>query len=180
MKMAVQYWLNRGERARTKVLAFRGGYHGDTLATMAVCDPDEGMHALFAGVLPQQLIAPLPVNEASRAALETLLAREAGRVAAILVEPLVQGAGGMLFHDPAVLATLREMATRHGAFLIFDEIFTGFGRTGSLFACRRRGRRARHPDAVQGADRRNNGAGGDDRHASACSTASGRTRRRTR
>ncbi len=134
MKMAVQYWLNRGERARTKVLAFRGGYHGDTLATMAVCDPDEGMHALFAGVLPQQLIAPLPVNEASRAALETLLAREAGRVAAILVEPLVQGAGGMLFHDPAVLATLREMATRHGAFLIFDEIFTGFGRTGSLFA----------------------------------------------
>ncbi len=135
MKMAIQHALNRGDRERTRIVAFRGGYHGDTLATMAVCDPDEGMHALFAGALPQQIIAPLPVDEASCAALEAILAREEGRVAAILVEPLVQGAGGMLFHEPAVLATLRTLADRHGALLVFDEIFTGFGRAGALFAC---------------------------------------------
>ena len=135
MKMAIQAALNRGERQRTKILAFRGGYHGDTLATMAVCDPDEGMHTLFKGVLPEQIIADLPTDDASRDALEALLARDGERIAAILVEPLVQGAGGMLFHDASVLATLRELATRHGCLLIFDEIFTGFGRTGRLFAC---------------------------------------------
>ncbi|MGD0633632.1 MAG: adenosylmethionine--8-amino-7-oxononanoate transaminase [Beijerinckiaceae bacterium] len=134
MKMAIQFWLNRGARGRTRILAFRGGYHGDTLATMAVCDPEEGMHALFKGVLPEQIIADLPVDEASRQAFETLLAREAGTIAAILVEPLVQGAGGMLLHAPGVLATMREAATRHGVLLIFDEIFTGFGRTGAMFA----------------------------------------------
>ena len=134
MKMAIQFQLNRGERRRTRILAFRGGYHGDTLATMAVCDPDEGMHALFAGVLPEQIIAPLPVDAASRAALEAVLARETGRIAAILVEPRVQGAGGMLFHDAGTLAVLRELADRYGALLVFDEIFTGFGRTGTLFA----------------------------------------------
>ncbi len=135
MKMAIQAALNRGERQRTRILAFRGGYHGDTLATMAVCDPEEGMHALFKGVLPDQLIADLPVDEATSAALEGLLDREGERIAAILVEPLVQGAGGMLFHDAAVLHRLRAAATRHGALLIFDEIFTGFGRTGRLFGC---------------------------------------------
>ncbi|WP_158809121.1 adenosylmethionine--8-amino-7-oxononanoate transaminase [Beijerinckia sp. L45] len=135
MKMAIQFGLNRGDRGRTKILAFRGGYHGDTLATMAVCDPEEGMHAMFKGVLPEQIIADLPVDDASRAGFEALLARDADKIAAILVEPLVQGAGGMLFHAPEVLVTLRKAATRHGILLIFDEIFTGFGRTGSLFAC---------------------------------------------
>ena len=135
MKMAIQTALNRGERGRTRILSFRGGYHGDTLATMAVCDPDEGMHALFKGVLPEQVIADLPVDDETSLAFDALLAREGERIAAILVEPLVQGAGGMLFHDGAVLQRLREAATRHGALLIFDEIFTGFGRTGSLFAC---------------------------------------------
>ena len=135
MKMAIQAALNRGERGRTKILAFRGGYHGDTLATMAVCDPEEGMHALFKGVLPEQVIADLPTDEGRRDALDTLLEREGHRIAAILVEPLVQGAGGMLMHEPEVLATLRDAATRHGCLLIFDEIFTGFGRTGRLFAC---------------------------------------------
>jgi adenosylmethionine-8-amino-7-oxononanoate aminotransferase len=134
MKMAIQAALNRGER-RTRILSFRGGYHGDTLATMAVCDPDEGMHALFRGVLPEQVIADLPVDEAASLALDRLLDREGQTVAAILVEPLVQGAGGMLFHEAGVLRRLREAATRHGALLIFDEIFTGFGRTGHLFAC---------------------------------------------
>ncbi|ACI49941.1 adenosylmethionine-8-amino-7-oxononanoate aminotransferase [Gluconacetobacter diazotrophicus PA1 5] len=139
MKMAVQYWLNRGQSGRTRLVAFRGGYHGDTLATMAVCDPEEGMHSLFAGVLPQHVITDLPCDAASCAALDHLMETEGQHVAAILVEPLVQGAGGMLFHDPATLRALREIADRHGVLLILDEIFTGFGRTGSLFACQQAG-----------------------------------------
>jgi len=139
MKMALQFWVNSGVSGRTRFLAFRGGYHGDTLATMTVCDPEEGMHALFAGVMPAQVIADLPVDEASTAALDALLAERSGEIAAILVEPLVQGAGGMLFHSPDVLRRLRDLADRHGVLLIFDEIFTGFGRTGSLFAMQQAG-----------------------------------------
>ena len=135
MKMAIQFFLNRGERDRTKILAFRGGYHGDTFATMAVCDPDDGMHAHFRGVLPEQIIADLPRDAETAVALDAILARHGDRVAAILVEPLVQGAGGMLFHDVEVLAHLRAAATRHGCLLIFDEVFTGFGRTGAMFVC---------------------------------------------
>ena len=135
IKMAVQYWLNRGVRGRTRLVAFRGGYHGDTLATMAVCDPEEGMHSLFSGVLPLHHIVDLPRDTASEAALDSLLAAEGHGIAAILVEPLVQGAGGMLFHDAEVLRRLRRLADRHGVLLILDEIFTGFGRTGAMFAC---------------------------------------------
>jgi adenosylmethionine-8-amino-7-oxononanoate aminotransferase len=135
MKMALQYWINRGVRGRTRFLAFRGGYHGDTLATMTVCDPDEGMHSLFAGVMPQQVIADLPTDPSRAAALDALLTQHAHELAAILVEPRVQGAGGMLFHDDDTLRTLRHLADTHGLLLIFDEIFTGFGRTGDLFAC---------------------------------------------
>jgi len=134
MKMALQFQINRGVRGRTKFLAFRGGYHGDTLATMTVCDPEEGMHSLFAGVMPEQVIADLPRDAASEATLDALLARRGHEIAAILVEPLVQGAGGMLLHSPNVLRTLRRLADKHGVLLIFDEIFTGFGRTGTLFA----------------------------------------------
>jgi len=134
MKMALQYHLNRGERGRTRFVSFRGGYHGDTLATMSVCDPDEGMHALFAGVTPAQIIADLPRDDAGEAALDALLAARGHEAAAILVEPLVQGAGGMLFHDAQTLRRLRTLADKHGLLLIFDEIFTGFGRTGTLFA----------------------------------------------
>ncbi|MBM9401733.1 adenosylmethionine--8-amino-7-oxononanoate transaminase [Gluconacetobacter azotocaptans] len=139
IKMAIQYWLNRGESRRTRLVAFRGGYHGDTLATMAVCDPEEGMHSLFSGVLATHFIADLPRDDASRAALDALLTTEGENVAAILVEPLVQGAGGMVFHDPATLRRLRTLADRHGILLIFDEIFTGFGRTGTFFACQQAG-----------------------------------------
>ncbi len=135
IKMAVQYWLNRGVRGRSKLIAFRGGYHGDTLATMAVCDPDEGMHSLFSGVLPQHHIVDLPRDAASEAALDGLLAARGHEVAAILAEPLVQGAGGMVFHDAEVLRRLRRLADKHGVLLILDEIFTGFGRTGTMFAC---------------------------------------------
>ncbi|OYX00821.1 MAG: adenosylmethionine--8-amino-7-oxononanoate transaminase [Caulobacter vibrioides] len=134
MKMALQYQLNRGVSGRTRFLAFRGGYHGDTLATMTVCDPEEGMHSLFAGVMPAQVIADLPRDAASEAALDAVLAARGSEIAAMLVEPLIQGAGGMLPHPPEVLRTLRRLADKHGVLLVFDEIFTGFGRTGSLFA----------------------------------------------
>jgi adenosylmethionine-8-amino-7-oxononanoate aminotransferase len=135
MKMAMQFWLNRGVRDRTGFLAFRGGYHGDTLGTMAVCDPGEGMHSLFTGLLPPQPMLDLPIDEPSIAAFDRFLDDHAGTLAAIIVEPLIQGAGGMIFHDPEVLRRLRAAADRHGLILIFDEIFTGFARTGTMFAC---------------------------------------------
>jgi len=135
MKMAVQVWLNRGESRRTKFLSFRGGYHGDTFAAMSVCDPEEGMHGLFSGVLARQVIADLPTDAPREAAFEAALDAHAPTLAAIIVEPLAQGAGGMIFHSPEVLRKLRRAADRHGLLLIFDEVFTGFGRTGTLFAC---------------------------------------------
>ncbi len=135
LKMAAQYWLNQGIRTRRRFLAFRGGYHGDTFATMAVCDPEEGMHALYAGLLAEHAILDLPRDAASTAALETFLAEHAQSLAGILVEPLVQGAGGMVFHATEMLRRLRRLADQYGLPLIFDEIFTGFGRTGAMFAC---------------------------------------------
>ena len=134
IKMATQYWLNQGVRGRTKFLAFKGGYHGDTFATMAVCDPEEGMHALFAGALAQHIIIDLPRDDESEAALHATLERHAHELAGILVEPLVQGAGGMIFHNEQTLARLRRAADKYDLLLIFDEIFTGFGRTGPMFA----------------------------------------------
>ncbi len=135
MKMAVQYWLNKGVRGRTLFVAFRGGYHGDTTGAMAVCDPDEGMHRMFQGLLPEHIVIDLPRDEESAAALDRALAARADEIAEIIVEPSVQGAGGMLFHAPDVLTRLRALADRHRLLLIFDEIFTGFGRTGAMFAC---------------------------------------------
>ena len=134
MKMALQFHINRGAKGRTRFLSFRGGYHGDTLATMTVCDPEEGMHSLFSGVMPAQVIADLPRDATSETALDALLAERGQEIAAILVEPLVQGAGGMLLHGPETLRALRRLADAHGVLLIFDEIFTGFGRTGTMFA----------------------------------------------
>jgi adenosylmethionine---8-amino-7-oxononanoate aminotransferase len=134
IKIAVQSRLNRGERGRTKVLAFTGGYHGDTLGTMAICDPEEGMHSMFAGLLPEQPVVPLPRDPASIAGFESFLEQYHKTLAAIIVEPLVQGAGGMVLHEPEVLRRLRKAADHYGLTLIFDEIFTGFGRTGTMFA----------------------------------------------
>lgn len=134
IKIAVQARLNQGERGRTKILAFTGGYHGDTLGTMAICDPEEGMHGLFAGLLPEHPVVPLPCDPKSIAAFDGFLEREHKTLAAIIVEPLVQGAGGMVFHTPFVLQHLRRAADHYGLTLIFDEIFTGFGRTGTMFA----------------------------------------------
>jgi adenosylmethionine---8-amino-7-oxononanoate aminotransferase len=138
MKMAVQYWLNHDIRGRTKFIAFKGGYHGDTTGAMAVSD-DAGMHGIFHGFLPEHLVVDLPTDGERAAALSTLLERHAGEIAGIIVEPLVQGAGGMLFHDADVLQRLRQAADRYDLLLIFDEIFTGFGRTGTMFACEQAG-----------------------------------------
>lgn len=135
MKMAVQYWINQGVAKRSRFVAFKGGYHGDTFAAMSVCDPVEGMHNLFANVLPQQVISWLPADPPSIQEFDTLLEQHSEELAGIIVEPLVQGAGGMLFHEPHVLQRLRAAADRHGLPLIFDEVFTGFGRTGAMFAC---------------------------------------------
>ena len=135
LKMAVQLWLNRGVAGRTRILAFREGYHGDTLGAMSVCDPEEGMHRRFGTYLPDQVFCDLPRTRAQEAALDAALARHRHELAAVIVEPLVQGAGGMRMHAPEVLACVARLAGRHGLPLILDEIFTGFGRTGTMFAC---------------------------------------------
>jgi adenosylmethionine-8-amino-7-oxononanoate aminotransferase len=136
MKMATQYWINRGIRGKNRFVAFKGGYHGDTTGAMAVSDPDAGMHAAFAGVLPRHHIADLPDDDST---LDQLLTERGDTVAAMIVEPLVQGAGGMTFHDARALRRLRALADRYDVLLIFDEIFTGFGRTGTMFACEHAG-----------------------------------------
>jgi len=138
MKMAVQFWLNQRER-RTKFASFRNAYHGDTFAAMSVCDPEEGMHRMFRGVVPEQFVVYLPESAEKVAALDRFFAEHRREIAAVLVEPLVQGAGGMKFHSPETCAELRRLCDKHGLLLIFDEIFTGFGRTGSLFACQQAG-----------------------------------------
>ena len=135
IKVATQYWINRGHRGKSRLIAFKGAYHGDTTGAMALSDLEAGMHATFSGLLPKQLMADLPEDEATTSALEKLLAASNGTIAGLIVEPLVQGAGGMKFHNATVLRRLRALADKYDALLIFDEIFTGFGRTGSFFAC---------------------------------------------
>lgn len=137
VKMALQYWRGRGENGRTRLLTWRGGYHGDTFAPMSVCDPDGGMHTLWTDVLAKQVFAPAPpvaFDADYVAEFEKILGEHASELAAIIVEPIVQGAGGMRFHDPRYLVELRRLADEYGLLLIFDEIATGFGRTGELFA----------------------------------------------
>src|SRR5271154_1267055 len=138
LKMAVQFWMNHGER-RTKFVSFRHAYHGDTFATMAICDPEEGMHKLFHGVLPEQFVVDVPDTPEKLESLDVLLREKKNEIAAVVIEPLVQGAGGMKFHEAAVLRELKRLCQEHGLLLIFDEIFTGFGRTGTMFACEQAG-----------------------------------------
>ncbi|MGE3621355.1 MAG: adenosylmethionine--8-amino-7-oxononanoate transaminase, partial [Acidimicrobiia bacterium] len=142
MKMAVQHWAGRGRPGRTRFVTVRSGYHGDTLGAMSVCDPVTGMHQLFAGMVPTQLFAPPPspafgepfarhhVDE-----LAALLDEHEAEVAAVILEPVVQGTGGMRFYAPEYLAAVRGLCDRHGVLLVVDEIATGFGRTGRLFGC---------------------------------------------
>jgi adenosylmethionine-8-amino-7-oxononanoate aminotransferase len=131
LKMALQYWINSGVRTRRRFVAFTGGYHGDTTGAMAITD---AMHGELRAALPEHILVPLPQDEASTTAFDLMLGRHAEEIAGIVVEPLVQGAGGMRFHDREVLRRIRVAADRHDILLIFDEIFTGFGRTGTLFA----------------------------------------------
>lgn len=145
IKLALQYQVARGNHGRTRMLTVRGGYHGDTFAPMSVCDPVNGMHSLFTGALKEQVFGPQPPAgfdrpesdpelQAWAGELAALAERHAGEIAGIIVEPVLQGAGGMYPYSPACLRILRELADRHGFLLIFDEIATGFGRTGTLFA----------------------------------------------
>ncbi|GAA1352546.1 adenosylmethionine--8-amino-7-oxononanoate transaminase [Saccharothrix algeriensis] len=137
VKMALQYWRSRGRPEKRRLLTWRGGYHGDTFQPMSVCDPEGGMHALWRGVLPEQVFAGPPPRELETdyvAELARLVEEHADELAAVIVEPVVQGAGGMRFHDPRYLHVLRELTLTHDVLLIFDEIATGFGRTGELFA----------------------------------------------
>ncbi|MFJ8074047.1 adenosylmethionine--8-amino-7-oxononanoate transaminase [Streptomyces sp. NPDC096176] len=137
VKMCLQYWRSVGRPAKQRLLTWRGGYHGDTWQPMSVCDPEGGMHELWQGVLPRQIFADAPPAEYEESyadGLRALIARHADELAAVIVEPVVQGAGGMRFHSPAYLRVLREACDEHGVLLVFDEIATGFGRTGTLFA----------------------------------------------
>ncbi len=121
------------------MVSFRYGYHGDTMACMSVCDPDESMHALFKDYLPKQILAELPSDETLDEQFNILLGINKSNIAAVLVEPLVQGAGGMKMHEPATLRRIADACKRHGVLLIADEIFVGFGRTGALFASEQAG-----------------------------------------
>lgn len=134
LKMAIQYWMNKGDAKRTRFVAFKGAYHGDTLGTMAIGDQEDGMHQVFKGVLAKHDILTLPHDERSYAALDKHLDRHVEKLAGIIVEPLVQGGGGMLIHSAETLARLRVLADKYELLLVLDEIFTGFGRTGSMFA----------------------------------------------
>ncbi|WP_405748914.1 adenosylmethionine--8-amino-7-oxononanoate transaminase [Streptomyces sp. NBC_01411] len=137
VKMCLQYWRSVGRPAKQRLLTWRGGYHGDTWQPMSVCDPEGGMHDLWSGVLPRQVFADAPPAEYEQGYadhLHELIGRHADELAAVIVEPVVQGAGGMRFHSPAYLRVLREACDAHGVLLVFDEIATGFGRTGKLFA----------------------------------------------
>jgi adenosylmethionine---8-amino-7-oxononanoate aminotransferase len=141
IKMCLQYQRSRGRPDKRRLLTWRGGYHGDTFHPMSVCDPDGGMHALWRGVLPEQVFvdAPpagfdAPPEPGYLDRLAEAIASHAHQLAAVIVEPVVQGAGGMRFHHPGYLSALRELTRAHDVLLIFDEIATGFGRTGALFA----------------------------------------------
>ncbi len=149
IKMALQYQRAAGRPGRRRLLTVRGGYHGDTFGAMAVCDPVGGMHSLFTGTLPEHLFADRPPDgfdapcderwERWAGQVRALAERHGEELAAVIVEPVVQGAGGMRFHSPRCVSLLREVCDEHGLLLIADEIATGFGRTGTLFACEHAG-----------------------------------------
>jgi adenosylmethionine---8-amino-7-oxononanoate aminotransferase len=146
IKMCIQYQRALGHTGRARLLTVRGGYHGDTTGAMAVCDPVGGMHSLFAGVLPEHVFAERPpdgfdagLDKGWAGQVRELAERHADELAAVILEPVVQGAGGMRFHSPQCVALMRRVCDEHGLLLVLDEIATGFGRTGAMFACEHAG-----------------------------------------
>jgi adenosylmethionine-8-amino-7-oxononanoate aminotransferase len=146
LKLALQFWQATGRPDKRRIATARGGYHGDTLGAMSVCDPVTGMHGLFRGLVPEQLFAERPGpafdaawDEASAESLAALFEAHGGELAALILEPIVQGAGGMRFYHPAYLRRARALCDAHDVLLILDEIATGFGRSGELFGCRHAG-----------------------------------------
>ena len=135
LKMALQYWSNLGRQDKTKFVCFTNGYHGDTLGAMAVSDPRESIHAAFRDVVPQHVVFDIPKDAAALDDLDRIVGTLRDITAAMIIEPLVQGAGGMRFHSPEVLSGLFEIAKKHDVLFIADEIATGFWRTGHRFAC---------------------------------------------
>ena len=142
IKMAFQYWISQGQPEKNKLLSLKGGYHGDTFAAMSVTDPVNGMHHIFDQVLPQHYFAPKPEigfnqawNNTDIAEFKAILEANHQQIAAVILEPIVQGAGGMNFYSPEYLKQVRQLCTQYNVLLIADEIATGFGRTGKLFAC---------------------------------------------
>ncbi len=175
LKMAIQYWRSQERPAKSRFIALRNGYHGDTLHAMSVCDPLTGMHTLFNDVLPQQLFVPppggpinAPADPVDIEAMRTMLHKHAHEVAAVILEPIVQGAGGMRFYSADYLRQVRALCDEFEVLLIADEIATGFGRTGRLFACEHAAVRLRacryhagHPVPGQVTDRRLHDIGGN-------------------
>lgn len=146
IKMAIQYWASKGQPNKQRLLTIRNAYHGDTFGAMAACDPDNGMHHLFKGVLAKHLFAKSPqcksdtdYDQEAIKDLQELLEQHQSTIAAVILEPLVQGAGGMRFYSPAYLSKARQLCDQFDVLLILDEIATGFGRTGSLFAYQQAG-----------------------------------------
>ena len=146
IKLAIQYWHARGRPGKQRLLTIRSGYHGDTSGAMAVCDPETGMHHLFTSILPRHLFAPAPAcrndaewRDADIATFREMLGEHRGELAAVILEPIVQGAGGMRVYAPEYLRRVRALCDECEVLLIADEIATGFGRSGTLFACEQAG-----------------------------------------